>query len=151
MDRAFPPTGFHFRVEFVNVEEATEKDVKFREVSGLSAELGIEEVTEGGENRFTHRLPSRGKYSNLVLKRGLLTDSGLIKWIWDAIESFKFQPSDVNVTLLNEQHEPVAETYSFNGAWPQKWSISDFNAQDNSIVVESLELVYKYFTRTALD
>jgi len=145
----YPPTGFHFRVKF-DLESATEKDARFQEVSGLSAEVGVEQVEEGGENRFTHRLPTRGKYSNLILKRGLLTDSGLIDWCKKAVESFVFSPVTVNVTLLNEKHEPLDSTYSFIDAWPQKWSISDFRAHENAIVVETLELAYKHFTRTKL-
>lgn len=142
----YPPVGFHFMVEF-QLDGVKDEDSRFQEVSGLTSELGIEEVVEGGENRFSHRLPTRAKYSNLILKRGLLTNSQLIDWCKDAIENFIFQPVTVNVTLLNEEHEPLSNTYSFVRAWPVKWSISDFKAQDNSIVVESLELAYNYFTR----
>ena len=142
----YPPVGFHFRVEFT-LDGMQDGDVRFQEVSGLSAELGIEEVVEGGENRFPHRLPTRAKYSNLILKRGLLTDSRLIDWCSDAIENFDFEPTTVNVTLLNENHEPVSESYSFVRAWPVKWAVSDFKAQENSIVVETLELAYNYFSR----
>lgn len=142
----YPPVGFHFRVEFT-LDGVQDGDMRFQEVSGLSAELGIEEVAEGGENRFSHRLPTRTKYSNLILKRGLLTDSRLIDWCIDAIENFDFEPTTVNVTLLNEKHEPVAESYSFVRTWPVKWAVSDFKAQDNSIVVETLELAYNYFSR----
>jgi phage tail-like protein len=142
----YPPVGFHFRVEF-SLDGLGENDTRFQEVSGLAAELGIEEVTEGGENRFSHRLPTRAKYSNLVLKRGLVTDSKVIKWCRDAIENFVFEPATVNVTLLNESHEPLAETYSFIRAWPVKWAVSDFKAQENAVVMETLELSYNYFTR----
>lgn len=147
MSSYYPPVGFHFRVEFVGFLPSDGKDTRFQEVSGLSAEIGTEEVLEGGENRFSHRLPTRAKYSNLVLKRGFLKDSELIKWCKDAIENLQFEPKTVNVTLLNEQHQPLAETYSFIRAWPVKWSISDFKAQENAIVVETLELAYNYFTR----
>ena len=143
-----PPVGFHFRVEF-SVDDVTDNDTRFQEVSGLSAELGVEEVTEGGENRFSHRLPIRATYANLVLKRGLLTDSKIIDWCKDAIENFEFTPATVNVTLLNENHEPLSDTMSFIRAWPVKWSISDFKAQENTVVVETMELAYNYFTRTA--
>ncbi|MBN1301236.1 MAG: phage tail protein [Melioribacteraceae bacterium] len=144
----YPPTGFHFRVEFGL--SLPENDTRFQEVSGFTTELGIEEIVEGGENRFSHRLPTRGKYGNLILKRGLFTDSKLIEWCKDAIEGFIFLPTTVNVTLLNEKHEPVGHTYSFVNAWPVKWSVSDFKAQENSIVVETLELAYSYFTRSKL-
>ncbi|MDQ6969595.1 MAG: phage tail protein [Mariprofundus sp.] len=144
----YPPKGFHFRVEFGSL--ASEGDTRFQEVAGLVSELGIEELVEGGENRFSHRLPSRAKYGNLILKRGLFTNSKLIAWCRDAIEHFEFSPATVNVTLLNEHHEPVAETYSFVNAWPVKWSVSDFKAQDNSLVIETLELAYQNFTRVSL-
>jgi len=144
----YPPSGFHFRVEFGSFP--AEDDSRFQEVSGLSAELGIEELVEGGENRFSHRLPTRAKYGNLILKRGLFTDSGLISWCRNAIEHFEFSPETVNVTLLNENHKPVAETYSFVNVWPLKWSVSDFKAQDNSLVIETLELAYQRFSRISL-
>jgi phage tail-like protein len=144
-----PPVGFHFRVAF-GFLPSDSNDARFQEVSGFTAELGVEEVTEGGENRFSHRLPTRAKYANLVLKRGLLTDSELIEWCTDAIENFEFEPTTVDITLLNENHEPLADTLSFIQAWPVKWSISDFKAQENAIVVESMELAYNYFTRIKL-
>lgn len=142
----YPPVAFHFKVEFI-LNGALKKDVDFQEVSGLTAELGIEEVVEGGENRFSHRLPMRAKYANLILKRGLAIDSELTDWCRDAIENFDFTPATVNVTLLNENRDPVADTLSFIGAWPVKWSISDFKAQENALVIETLELAYNYFTR----
>ncbi len=146
MTSYYPPVGFHFKVEF-SLGGVQDGDVRFQEVSGLTAELGVEEVVEGGENRFTHRLPDRAKYSNLILKRGLMTDSGLIDWCKNAMEGFEFEPTTVNVTLLNENHEPVGGAFSFLRAWPVKWAVSDFKAQENGIVVETLELAYNYFSR----
>ena len=145
----YPPVGFHFRVEFGFLPSES-NDTRFQEVAGLTAEVGIEEVVEGGENRFTHRLPTRVKYSNLILKRGWLTNSQLITWCRNAIENLVFEPTTVEVILLNEEHEPVSETLSFDRAWPVKWSISDFKAQENAIVVETLELAYSRFTRVKL-
>lgn len=150
----YPPVGFHFKVEFSFLPSGS-NDARFQEVSGLAAEVSMEEITEGGENRFTHRLPNRAKYSNLVLKRGLLTDSKLIDWIKNSVETIqaepgKFEPATVIVTLLNENHEPVGDTYSFIKAWPVKWSVSAFKAQDNSLVVETIELSYNYFKKIKL-
>lgn len=142
----YPPVGFHFAVEFGFLPQGS-NDARFQEVSGLNTELSIEEVNEGGENRFSHRLPGRAKFPNLVLKRGYLTDSQLIDWCRDAIENFDFMTTTVNITLLNEEHQPVSGTFSFIDAWPVKWSISGFNAKSNEIVVETLELAYKYFIK----
>jgi phage tail-like protein len=139
----YPPVGFHFKVEFLGV--SNDNDIRFQTVSGLSIEYDVESFKEGGENRFEHKLPVRSKYPDLSLKRGLLTDSQVIRWCLDAFQNRIFRPLQVNVTLLNDQHGPL-KTWQIQRAWPKKWSISDFNAQENSVVVESLELSYNYFT-----
>ncbi len=141
----YPPVGFHFKVEFpgVGTEDA---DSRFQEVSGLTAEITTEELVVGGENRFTYRLPVRAKYSNLVLKRGMLKDSGLVGWFRNAVEAFQFKPVDVNVYLLNEKHE-VSASWVFIQAYPVKWVVSDFKASENALVIESIELAYQYFRR----
>jgi phage tail-like protein len=141
----YPPVNFHFKVEF-KLDGAREPDARFQEVSGLSAELGTEEILEGGENRFAHRLPTRPKYTNLVLKRGLLRDSRLIDWFRDALEGFSFEPVEVLVKLLNEAGDPLV-SWSVVNARPAKWSLSDFRAQDGAVLVETIELCYDYFRR----
>lgn len=145
MPSYYPPVGFHFKVEFSGVGSG-DSDSRFQEVSGLSAEIGTEEVQVGGENRFSYRLPTRAKYNNLVLKRGMLTDSGLISWFTNAIEHFEFKPADVSVYLLNEKHE-ITVSWIFMQAYPVKWMVSDLKAQDNSLVIETIELAYQFFRR----
>ncbi len=144
-----PPVGFHFRVEFGFVAGVA-NDVLFQEVSGLGAEVTTEELVEGGENRFAHRLPMRAKYANLMLKRGLFVDSELTGWVRNAIENLEasdeHQPATVTVTMLDEENQPVGSSYNFSGAWPVKWSSSDLKSSGNELVVESLELSYQYFT-----
>jgi phage tail-like protein len=141
----YPPVGFHFKVD-IQIDETTDGDARFSEVSGLTTELSTEELQEGGENRFSHRLPGKTKYSNLVLKRGVLTGSKLVKWFTDAIDALEVSPADVKVTLLNENHEPLMG-WSFVKAYPVKWQFSDLKATENSIVVETVELVYQFFRR----
>jgi len=141
------PRVYHFKVEFLDVSGVSANDVRFQDVSGLSAEMGIEEIQEGGENRFTHRLPARAKYSNLILKRAMLIDSGLIKWFKDAIENFEFAPSTVQVTLLDNTHEPIV-VWNFIKAYPVKWTVSDLKATENAIAVDTIELAYQYFRRS---
>ena len=139
----YPPVGFHFKVEFVGI--GNDNDMRFQSVAGLTMEYDTESFKEGGENRFEHKLPLRTKYPDLSLKRGMLTDSKVIEWCLDALQNRDFKPAQINVMLLNEEHQPL-KTWNVYNAWPKKWSVSDFNAQDNSIVIETLELSYNYFT-----
>lgn len=140
----YPPVGFHFRVNFFGIGNDT--DMQFQEVAGLTAEVTSEELVVGGENKFTYKLPTRAKYGNLVLKRGMLKDSGLVDWLRDAVENFEFKPVDMSVNLLDENNE-VLISWDFIQAYPVKWVVSDFKALENSFVVETIELSYQYFRR----
>ena len=144
MPNYYPPTGFHFKVEVLGLPPNA-NDVRFTEVSGLSYELATEEVAEGGENRFLQKYPARAKYPDLVLKRGLLMGSEVRSWIEKCIQNLKIEPKDVCVKLLNEEHQPLL-TWNVVKAYPTKWAVSDLNASNNAVVVETLQLTYQYFT-----
>jgi len=142
----YPPVGFHFRVDF-GLLSSDSPDIRFQSVSGINASVpNSETYAEGGENRFTHRLPVRASYENLVLKRGMLIGSALIAWFKDAIENFKFKPQMITVTLLNSSHVPL-EQWVFHNAWPTKWNIDGFDAEKGAIVIETVEFSYQYFER----
>ncbi len=143
MNNPYPPVSFHFKVEFNGIS-SQDKDVQFQSVSGLSVDIETEEFAEGGENRFKHKFPVRSKFPNLVLKRGMVTDSQLIKWCRDAIESFDFAPVDLTVKLLNENHEPLV-TWNVVHAYPIKWDVAELNAEQSKVTIETIELAYNYF------
>lgn len=143
MELIYPPVGFHFAVVF-ELFPQTPQDFRFQGVQGLSVDVETEEFKEGGENRFVHKLPVRTKYSEITLKRGMFIGSGIVLWCRNAIENFDFQPTNLIITLLNEEHVPVAGWYIVN-AYPISWSVSDFNAEQSSVVIESIKLNYNYF------
>ncbi|NOQ72209.1 MAG: phage tail protein [Crocinitomix sp.] len=138
-----PPSGFHFAVIFELLPQAP-SDFRFQEVSGLTSTVETEDFKEGGENRFTHKLPKRSSYSSLELKRGMFTGSFIVDWCREAIENFNFKPVNITVMLLNDLHLPIAGWYVVN-AYPIEWSTSGFNAQSSDLVVESIKLNYSYF------
>ena len=136
----YPLTGFHFIVVF----EIFPVEIGFQDVTGLSFEIDYETTESGGFNTNGFRLPKRPKYQDLVLKRGLGLASGISAWVIDAAENFKFKPTNILISLLNEEHVPVSSWYVVN-ALPLKWEISPFNAEDGKIVIETLTLKYDYF------
>ena len=149
MDLFAPPVGFHFLVVF-ELFPQTPQDFRFQEVSGLDVELEMEPVKEGGQNRFTHQLPVRNRYTDITLKRGLFIGSGITLWCKNAIENFVFVPTNVLISLLTPEHLPLQSWYVIN-AIPKKITVSNFNAQENSVVVESLVLSYNYFTTIGVE
>ena len=142
---SYPPVAFHFSVEFPEIS-SNSQDNRFQSVTGLTVDIDTEEIAEGGENRFRHKIPVRTKYPNLVLKRGMLIDSEVISWLNEAMENFQFKPTTVVLKLLNEKHEPLI-SWNFVHAYPVKWTVSELNATQSQLAIETLELTYNYFSR----
>ena len=141
----FPPVAFHFSVKVHGFEGLNEGS--FQEVSGLSMKMTPMEIKEGGENRFTRRLPNPPKYENLTLRRGMLVGSQLTKWVHDSLTQFTFTPAQVTLNLLDGDGSIIA-TWDFMSAYPVGLKINDLKSTDNNVVVESLELAFEYFKQT---
>ena len=139
-----PLTGFHFSVNFELLPQFS-IDTKFQSVSGLKSTMETETISEGGQNQFKITLPKGNTCENLVLKRGLTKEnSGLRTWTTNALNNFVFHPANLVVSLLNEIHDPVKVWY-ISQAIPVSMEISDFNAEESQIVIETLTLKYRFF------
>jgi len=144
----YPPSSFYFRVRFAG--GAGISDVSFQEVSGISSEIDVESVVEGGENRFVHQLPKGVKHPKLVLKRGIAKkDSGLVKWCISVLEQFEMpiKPKALHVQLLDGKGYPI-RVWSITGAYPVKWEVENFNSTKSEVAIEKIELSYTTVSRT---
>lgn len=124
-------------------------DAAFQEVSGLSKEMGVEEVMSGGGNFFKYRLPTGTTYPNLVLKRGVTTDmSPLLTWCKMTLEgglSVPIKTQSLLLQLFNEDGQ-ASITWNFVGAYPVKLTMGDLKSQDSNIAIETMEFAYQYFS-----
>ena len=138
-----PPLGFRFDVFFFAGGEVLNPiDILFQSVSGIGSTVTTRPIEEGGQNVYTQLLPEKIKYDNLVLKRGLVVDSPLVREFNAAMSLFKFSPSNVLVTLLSDAGILLA-AWLFLKAYPVRWSVSDLDATANTVVIETLELAYQ--------
>jgi phage tail-like protein len=144
----YPPAAFYFTVALSGSLVA---DMAFSEVSGISTEIELEAVPEGGENRFVHQLPKAIKHGNLELKRGIATMlSPLVLWCKDTLEgefASRIVPQTVVVMLRGGHGEPL-RAWLFNDAYPVKWSVDGFSAIKNEVAIEHIALAYSYSQRT---
>lgn len=140
----YPPVSFYFSVSISG--ETGPNEASFKEVSGIGIEMHTEEIEEGGLNDFRHRVPG-AKYSNLVLKRGLLAkDSPFAQWCIATLEgglANAIRTNNIVVSLLNESAEPI-RTWHFANAWPVKWDVADFNSMNDELIIETMEFAYSY-------
>ena len=134
-----PLSGFHFSVIFELLPQFS-IDTKFQSVTGLKSVMETETISEGGQNQYKIVLPKQNSFERLTLKRGLTNElSGLRMWVDNALNNFVFHPANLIVSLLNENHDPVKVWY-ISHAIPVNIGVSDFNAEANDLVIETLTL-----------
>ncbi|WP_372365485.1 phage tail protein [Candidatus Uabimicrobium sp. HlEnr_7] len=129
-----PFMAFRFVVEFDEIILGG-----FSEVSGLSRETEVETIREGGNNLFEYKLPKGTKYSDLVLKRGVI-DTEIWTW-YDKVVTGKIQKQNGCICLLNSSGERAME-WNIIDAYPVKWEGPQFNASSSAVATESLTLVH---------
>jgi phage tail-like protein len=143
----YPPAAFYFTVALSGSLVA---DMAFSEVSGISTEIELEPLKEGGENRFIHQLPKAVKHGNLELKRGIATMlSPLVLWCKDTLEgefASRITLQTVMV-MLRGAHGEVLRAWQFNDSYPVKWSVDGFNSTKNEVAIEKISLAYSYSER----
>lgn len=126
---------------FTSGAEPNRIDIRFQKVSGLAGSVKLTPLAEGGQNLYTQQLPNGIEYGRLILERGMVVDSPLNMEFDDALSLYKFAASNVMVTLYNESANPVA-AWLFIKAFPAKWSISNLDATQKTLVLSTLELAY---------
>jgi phage tail-like protein len=143
-------TGASFLVEVDGVEIG-----RFMEVNGLEVEVGVESIDEGGENGYSHKLPGRMSWPNLVLKRGITQSDGLMEWLNKSSgEGFteqgnKLTRSSAAITLMGPGGKRL-RAWNFDGAFPIKWRGPTFAADSTQMAVEELEIAHHGFRAKAV-
>lgn len=127
---------------------------RFMEISGLEVEVGVESVEEGGENGYTHKLPGRMSWPNLVLKRGITQSDGLLDWLNKSSgdgftgQGNKLKRSTAAITLVGPGGKRL-RAWNFDGAFPIKWRGPSFAADSGDMAVEELEITHHGFKAQA--
>ena len=115
----------------------------FSEVGGLSAEVEVQELAEGGVNTFVHKLPGRARHTNLTLRRGLVSRD---LWVWfNDIAQGVIERKPVSVELMNPGGDEVVMRWVFDSAFPMRWQGPDMKAESSAIAVEAVELAHHGF------
>lgn len=140
--------AFHFSVGFAQKGDKRE-EISFQEVSGLEVSIETEEVRCGGDNSTVYHLPKKTKYSDLVLKRAVISkDDSFYKWCKKNLNvaslSFDIELKSLFVNLCDNEGNAV-KTWMVAGAYPFKWSLGNLDAMKNEIAIETISLKYQYF------
>lgn len=129
-----PLRGFRFLVQIDGIECAG-----FTRVKGLSREVKYESFREGGVNEYEHKLIGQVSFPPLVLERGLAL-SDLWDWAQTTADG-EVRRRNMRI-MLNDEADDTRWAWQIEHALPVKWTVTDFDAQQNQVIMESLEFVH---------
>jgi len=143
---------FNFRVTLNRSDGSAPPlgDGGFQECSGLEIEMDVAELPEGGRNNGTVRQVGRGKYGNLVLKRGMLFPAGgrvnndLWSWIQNVLNGVRpVARYDGVIEVLSADGRDTVATWTFDRGLPQKIAGPQLNAKSGEIAIEELTIAHE--------
>ena len=136
-----PLRAYRFKVEIDAIVQAG-----FSEVTGVAAEVEVEDVWEGGNNYYHHKLPKAARQNNLTLKKGLTDSDELWQWYLATIKALggegKLQRKTLHVVLYDTDGTTEMWRWRMDGAYPVKWTGPEFKADGNAVAVETLEIAH---------
>jgi phage tail-like protein len=122
----------------------------FTEVDGLQADVAVEDVEEGGQNQFVHRLPGRLTWPNITFKRGVTDSDSLFSWLQESAgdefsrKGNKLERKSAAVTLVSDKGERL-RAWELAAAFPVRWRGPSFAASSTDLASEELEIAHHGF------
>ncbi|MCC5950082.1 MAG: phage tail protein [Nitriliruptoraceae bacterium] len=122
----------------------------FSECHGLEVQVQVETFEEGGVNGFSHRLPGRMSWPNLVLRRGVTWDNALFDWFNASTGTTfagegKASRHSVGITIVNVKGERL-RSWSLVDAIPVRWRGPSLAVSEDGQPEEELEISHHGFT-----
>jgi phage tail-like protein len=139
------PTASRFLLELDGAEIGV-----FSSVSGLEMTVETYQILEGGQNGFSHKLPGRITWPNLVFSRGITDSDALFAWLQKSSgEGFaaagnKLTRSTGAVTVIGLDVTRL-RSWNLNDVWPVRWKGPDFDVNRDDPLQEELEIAHHGF------
>lgn len=117
----------------------------FSDCNGINLETEVQDYTEGGLNTHVLKFPGRTKQTPIVLKRGIV-DRSVWDWYFDVTQG-KVTYRSGSIVVFDPSGKNVTIQWDFERAFPSKWTGPDLNAAQNTVAIETLELVHQGLKR----
>lgn len=144
----FPIPSYHFSVSFFG-----DTTINFQEVSGFGIEIETEEINDGIYNNTVRRALKRKKYSPVVLKNGIVSDSNkIISLLKEKFGKSSEQIKEIVPTIgtvqimLKDDTNSTILTWTLDDAIIVKYNFGKFNAQENNLAIVEVEVIFDKYT-----
>jgi len=160
--------GFKFSVEIVGGggENYFAARASFQKVTGMQSSVEVVEYREGNMADRMEKLAGMMSYDSVTLERGISSDDAFNTWMKDVCDvvsgggdgvtssgladiGAQSYRRDIKITLFNKQAQQV-KSYILKDAWPSEYTIGDFDATSNDVVISTLVLQHHGIQETNL-
>lgn len=139
---------FSYLVEMDGIQGAG-----FNTASGLTAELGVSELREGGR-MLPHKKPGLLSHPDLTLERGATRDRDLYDWFKQVANAATGRGQTANrykrtfdLVEVDRDGTEIAR-WTIYGAFIRTYTAGDWDATSEDAVMESVVIAYDYFDKT---
>jgi phage tail-like protein len=137
-----PYPGYNFELVVTGIsDDGRAVKGSFAEVSGLEVDLAPIEYRNGSEGLALRKIAGIPKFGPVTLRRGEIGDLTLWNWILQGMNG-RVKRTEASIVLLDEERREVMR-WNLRRVWPSKWTGPGFNAKNNEIAMESLELCHE--------
>lgn len=138
-----PYRNFRFRIEIEGIQIASFAEATIPDTSTESVDY-----REGTDLPHQRKLSGLNKFGNITLKKGLTDSMDLNDWKKRVEDSGAIKErKSISLVLIDEEGNDKSR-WDIVNAWPTKYSPSGFNAKNNEVVIETLEIVHEGIKRT---
>ena len=119
----------------------------FREVKGLQMTVPFEEIKEGGQNGYVHRVPGRISWENITFTGGLTQSDALFDWVAKTSgEGFAANQNQVTrctgaITAISHVGDRL-RSWELQDVVPIQWRGPEFGIDQRSVLEETLTIAH---------
>ena len=143
VQRDRPYVQFNFLVDLGN-GTTDGADAGFQEVSGVGMEVTVSEYRNGNSRENSvMKITGLNKSTDVTLKRGVIGSLSLYSWLNQIRNGDQNALRTVTISLQNEDHTQVVQTWKLLRARIIKHVSGPFNAKGTDVAMEELTLAYE--------
>jgi phage tail-like protein len=122
----------------------------FSEASGLEMRMQVEDYPAGGLNGTVLKFPGRVSWSNIVLKRGIVTRRDPLDqtdlWAWFKSYLDGAGQRRDGVITLNDASGEARRAWAFRRGLPVRWTGPSLDAVRSAVAIEAIEIAHEGIT-----
>lgn len=117
----------------------------FTECTLPTLSMTPDEIKEGGQNAYVHRLPTRVTVGTLKLKYGVCRTSDMLIWYVRMMQGHVLESTTDMIVMMHDQIGLPLVAWTFKGVFPIRWVGPNLRAGESAAAIEEIEFAYSSF------